>query len=188
MTFDSSITEVLAALSASAAAGIRIALPLLTVGLLQESKLWIDVPLLSSIPTAVVFGVLTSWSLIELFASKMLLGQRLLQVLQLVFSPIVGAIIGIAVSRNVESPSWLIALVGGLLAFVLQSVQVGWFYRWRSLPLWVVFIQDALSVTLVFLAINAPQQGGLIALILLFLAVRSSNELYRWYKQGKSKN
>lgn len=173
--------EVLAALSASAAAGIRIALPLLTIGLLQGDKLWSSVPLLSGIPAPVVLGVLTSWSLIELFASKSLLGQRLLQVVQLVFSPIVGAIMGIAVSKGTEAPSWLIGLIGGLFAFILQLVQVGLFYRWRGLPLWVVFVQDALSVSLVFLAINAPQQGGLIALILLLLAVRSSNELHRWY-------
>ncbi len=38
--------EVLAALSASAAAGIRIAMPLLVIGLLQND-LWTKVPLLS---------------------------------------------------------------------------------------------------------------------------------------------
>ena len=93
---------------------------------------------------------------------------------------------GIAISRNI-GPSWLIALIGGLLAFVLQIVQFSWSYRWRGLPLWIVFIQDVLSVTLVFLAINAPQQGGLIALMLLLLAVRSSNDLYRWYSEHQSR-
>jgi hypothetical protein len=178
--------EVLAALSASAAAGIRIALPLLAIGLLEDEKLWSSVPILSGIPVAVLSGILTTWSLIELFASKTLLGQRLLQLVQLVFSPIVGAIMGIAVSKGTEAPSWLIALISGLFAFVLQAVQVGWFYRCHGLPLWVVFAQDALSVSLVFFAINAPQIGGLTALILLLLAVRSSNELYLWYRGRQS--
>lgn len=88
---------------------------------------------------------------------------------------------GIAVSGGTEVPSWLIVLISALFAFVLQIVQVGWFYRWSGLPLWVVFVQDALSVSLVFFAINAPQQGGLIALILLLLAVRSFKELRLWY-------
>ena len=175
------MSEVLAALSASAASGMRIALPLLVIGLLQNHKLWFGVPILSSIPAPLVFSILTSWSLIELFASKTILGQRVLQLVQLVFSPIVGAIMGIAVSGGTEVPSWLIVLISALFAFVLQIVQVGWFYRWSGLPLWVAFVQDALSVSLVFFAINAPQQGGLIALILLLLAVRSFKELRLWY-------
>lgn len=177
--------DLLAALSASAAAGMRIALPLLVIGLLQGDNLWSRVPILSRMPPPVVLGVLTSWSLIELFASKKLLGQRVLQVVQLVFSPIVGAMMGIAVSEATEAPTWLIGLIGGLFAFVLQIVQVGWFYRWRGLPLWVVFVQDALCVALVFFAFNAPQQGGLIALILLWLAVRSSNKLHSWYLEQR---
>jgi len=35
----------------------------------------------------------------------------------------------------------------------------------------------------VFFAINAPQQGGLIALILLLLAVVSFKELRLWYME-----
>lgn len=173
--------EILAALSASAAAGIRVALPLLIIGLLQGDNLWSSVPLLSRIPSPLMLGVLTTWSLIELLASKKLLGQRLLQVVQLVFSPIVGAIVAIAVAEFTEAPTWLIGLIGALFAFVLQLVQAGWFYRWRGLPLWVVFIQDVLCVSLVFFAFKAPQLGGLIALILLWLAVRNSRDLYLWY-------
>lgn len=179
--------ELLAALSASAAAGMRIALPLLVVGLLQGDNLWSRVPILSLISPSVVLGVLTSWSLIELFASKKLLGQRVLQVVQLVFSPIVGAMMAIAVCEATGTPTWLIGLIGGLFAFVLQIVQVGWFYRWRGLPLWVVFIQDALCVALVFFAFKAPQQGGIIALILLLLAVRSSHKLHSWYLGQRQK-
>ncbi len=178
--------ELLAALSASAAAGIRTALPLLVIGLLQGDKLWSGVPLLSGIPSSVLLGVLTSWSLVELFASKNLLGQRVLQLMQLVFSPIVGAIMGITVVQITGPPTaliWIIGVVGGLFALVLQLVQVSWFYRLRGLPLWVVFVQDALCIALVILALDAPQPGGFVALILLWLAVRSSNKWYRSQKR-----
>jgi hypothetical protein len=180
--------EILAALSASSAAGMRIALPLLVIGILPNTSLWASVPILSRFPPPVVIGVLTSWSLFELFASKKLLGQRVLQVMQLVFSPIVGAILGIAVAQITGTSTWLlwiVAVVGGLLAFVLQLVQVGWFYRLRGLPLWAVFIEDALCIFLVIFAFDAPEQGGLIALILLWLALRSSKEWYRWYRGRK---
>jgi hypothetical protein len=60
-------------------------------------------------------------------------------------------------------------------------VQVGWFFRLRGLPLWVVFSQDVLCVALVIFAFDAPQQGGLIALILLWLAIRSSQQWRRLY-------
>jgi hypothetical protein len=177
--------EILAALSASAAAGMRIALPLLVIGLLRSDSLWYSVPLLSRIPPSVLVGILTSWSLFELFASKKLLGQRVLQVVQLLFSPVVGAILGIAVAQFAGAPTafvWIVGIVGSLLAFVLQLVQVGWFYRLRGLPLWVVFIQDVLCVALVIFALDAPQQGGLIALLLLWLAIRSSTQWHRWYR------
>ncbi len=177
--------EILAALSASAAAGIRIALPLLIIGVLQGDNLWSGVPLLSRIYPPVVLGILTSWSLIELFASKQLLGQRLLQIVQLLFSPIVGAIMAIAASEVTQAPTWLTGLIGALFAFLLQLVQAGWFYRWRGLPLWLPFIQDGLCVLLVFLAVKAPQAGGMIALILLCLAVFSAKDLHRWYLMQK---
>ncbi|MFE1747435.1 DUF4126 domain-containing protein [Coleofasciculus sp. H7-2] len=180
--------EILAALSASAAAGMRVALPLLVIGLLHSANLWSSVPLLSRFPPPIVLGVLTSWSLFELFASKKLLGQRVLQIIQLVFSPIVGAIMGVAVAQITGASTWLlwiVAVVGSLLAFVLQLVQVGWFYRLRRLPLWVVFLQDFLCVVLVIFAFDAPKHGGIIALLLLWLAIRSSKEWYRWYRGHK---
>lgn len=178
--------EVLAALSISAAAGMRIALPLLLVGLLSSDSLWANVPLLSHVPPPIVVGVLVSWSLVELFFSKEPVGQRLLQIVQLLFSPVVGAIVGIAVARTAQIDEWLILLlggVGGLLALVLQLVQVGWFYRLRGLPLWVICLQDFLCVALVLLAHDAPQQGGVIALLLLWLALRSATEWRRWYQR-----
>lgn len=173
--------EILAALSAAAAAGIRIALPLLVIGLLQGESLWRSVPVLSSIYPPAVLGVLTSWCLIELFASKQLLGQRLLQVVYLPLSLIVGAIMAIAAVKVTAVPNLLIGLIGGLLALLLQLIQAGWFYRWHSLPGWLPFIQDGLCVLLVLLAVKAPNVGGIIALILLGLALYSSGNLHRWY-------
>ncbi len=179
--------EILAALSASAAAGMRIALPLLVIGLLNEN-LWSRVPLLSQIPPPVAIGVLTSWSLLELFISKKLLGQRVLQIIELVCSPVVGAIMGITVAQLTGISAaliWIIGIVGGLLAFVLQLVQIGWFYRLRGLPLWAILIEDALCISLVIFAFDAPQQGGIIALLLLWLAIRSSKEWQRWYRESQ---
>lgn len=175
--------ELLAALSASAAAGMRIALPLLLIGLLQ-TDLWERVPFLSRFSPQWVVGVLVSWSLFELFASKNVLGQRILNLIQLVCSPFVGAIMGTAIAQATEVPGWLVGLIGvtgGLLALVLQLVQVGWFYRLRGLPIWAIFFQDLLCISLVVFAFDAPQQGGLIALLLLWLAIRSSKEWYQWY-------
>ncbi|MDJ1179027.1 DUF4126 domain-containing protein [Roseofilum sp. BLCC_M91] len=177
--------ELLAALSASASAGLRIALPLLVIGLLHGDSLWSRVPILSLIPPQVVLGVLVSWSLFELLAPKQLLGQRVQQLLQIVFSPVVGTIMGMAIAQTTLEQTpwmiWIIGGVGGILALVLQLVQAGWFYRLRGLPLWAIFLQDLLCVFLVFFAFDAPEQGGLIALLLLWLAIRSSKEWYRWY-------
>ncbi|MGF1494353.1 MAG: DUF4126 domain-containing protein [Microcoleaceae cyanobacterium] len=175
--------ELLAALSASAAAGIRLALPLLIIGLLR-TDLWSQVPLLSYFAPQVVLGVLVSWSLFELFASKQLLGQRVLQITQIFFSPVVGAIMGVTIARTTELPLWLVGLlglIGGLLAFVLQLVQAGWFYRLRGLPLWAILLQDFLCIALVIFALDSPEEGGLIALLLLWIAIRSSRDWYQWY-------
>ncbi|WP_421657308.1 DUF4126 domain-containing protein [Leptothermofonsia sp. ETS-13] len=178
--------ELLAALSASAAAGMRIALPLLVIGLLYGGNLWSKVPLLSRIAPPVLLGVLVSWSLVEVVLSKDRLGRRVLLLVQLAFSPLVGAILGMAVAQAMGAPRWLVGLlggVGGLLALVLQLVQVGWSYRLsNNIPLWVIFAQDTLCVLLVLFALDAPRQGGLIALLLLWLAIRSSKEWHRWYQ------
>ncbi len=180
--------EILAALSASAAAGIRIALPLLAMGLLQGHNLWSQVPILSRISSPLLLVLLTSWSFVELFAARRLLRQRVIQIIELFFSPLVGAIMGLAVASATENPHWLIALIGGLLAFVLQLVQVGWLYRLRGLPSWVIIVQNALCVALVLFALDAPWQGGLIALILLWLAIWSAKRWYQWYWRGRRKN
>ncbi|MGA7935791.1 MAG: DUF4126 domain-containing protein [Kovacikia sp.] len=175
--------ELLAVLSASAAAGMRVALPLLLI-VLYGGNLWAQVPILSHISPTLGLFVLVTWSLIELIFSKDRLGMRVLQIFQLLFSPIVGAIMGIAVARITGVSGWLVDLlgaIGGLLALVLKLVQVGWSYRLRYIPLWVLFAEDTLCVLLVLFALDAPKQGGLIALLLLWLALRSSKEWYRWY-------
>jgi hypothetical protein len=177
--------EILAALSAGAAAGLRLGTPLLIIGLLQGTNLWSQVPLLSRISPYILLAFLTSWSLFELFASKRLRGQRIIQLSQVFLSPIVGAIMGLAVASTAELPRWIIILIGGLLALVLQLVQLGWFYRLGGLPMWMVLVQDALCVTLVIFAVDAPQEGGLIALILLWFAIHSAKQWYQWYWENR---
>ena len=127
--------EILAILSAGAAAGMRIGVPLLIIGILQGEALWSQMPVLSHISPHVLIGLLTSWSLFELFASKKLIGQRIVQHVHLFLSPVVGALMGLAVASGTQIPSWLVSLIGGLLALVFQLVLLGWFYRLRGLPI-----------------------------------------------------
>jgi hypothetical protein len=177
----------LAVLSASAAAGMRVALPLLVIAL-YGGDLWERIPLLSSIYPPVIFGILVSWSVLELVASKDRLGQRILQVVELVFSPIAGAILGIAIAKTTDLLDWqitILAITSGILALVFQLVQLGWMYRMRQVPLWALFTQDFFCVILTLLAFDAPTQGGLIALLLLWLAIRSAARWRRWYREGR---
>lgn len=181
-------TLILAVLSASAAAGMRIALPLLVISLFHEDKLWSQLPLLANINPRVILAILISWSLFELFASKKLIGQRILQIFQLIFSPLVGALTAVTVVKIAEldfTPTWIIAVVGAVFALVLTLVQVGWFFRLRGIPIFIVILEDILCLSLVFLAFSAPQQGGLIALLLLWLAIRSSKAWRDWYAHKK---
>jgi hypothetical protein len=183
------MSYILATLSASAAVGIRIGIPLLIMGLLHGGQLWSTVPILSRISSPLLLGFLTIWALVELVASKKRLGQRVLQIFELLLSPIVGAIMGLAVASTYSTtiaPHWLIAFIGGLLALVFQLVQVGWFYRLRGLPLWAVFLQDFLCVALILFAFNAPWPGGLITFILLWFAIRSAKQWYDWYWEYRS--
>lgn len=177
------ITELLAVLSISAAAGFRLALPLLLIGFIS-GDLWAEVPILSQLPPTLVVSALVSWTLIELIFSKQRLVQRLVQSTEVCLSPIVGAIAGIAIARTFSLEPWMMILLGGLgglLAFVLHLVQVGWLYRLKSPSSWFIFAEDFLCVCLVLLAFDAPQQGGLIALLLLWLALRTSNIWRQWY-------
>jgi hypothetical protein len=192
----STLFGILAILSAAAAAGMRIALPLLIIGLLQ-SDLWGQVPLLSGINPQVVVAVLTSWSLFELFASKKLLGQRVLQIVQLFFTPLVGAMMAITVTKLLEPdlgleidfsfpPTWLVATIGALFSLVIRLVAIGWFFRLRGLPFWVTILEDLLCVGLVFFALKAPQNGGLIAMLLLWIAIRSSTAWRTWFLENRT--
>ncbi len=178
---------ILAVLSVSAAAGMRVALPLLVIGL-TRSDLWAKVPILNLMPVPIVMAILSTWTILELVISKQVWGQRLLQLVELVFSPVTGAVMAMAVANIFEFPGhliWILGVVGGLFALVLRLVQVGWFYRLQGLPTWAVLLEDILCVLLVIFAFKAPNSGGLIALLLLWLAIRSSQSWYQWYKGGQ---
>ncbi len=184
------LTSILAIVAISAAAGMRIALPLLIISLMDNQSFWSNIPLLSQIHPQVILTILISWSLFELFGSKQLLGQRTLQIIQLIFSPIVGFLLAVAVGKFSDYENaqlWLVGISGGLLALLLQLVQIGWFFRLRGTPTWIAFSKDILSILLVLYAFNAPQEGGLIALMLLWLAIRSSSEWKKW-KDNSLKN
>ena len=182
-----SIIQVLAILSASAAGGMRIGLPLLIIGMINLDQLWTNVPILSLFHPQIIVGVLTSWSLFELFGSKQLIGLRILQIIQLIFSPFVGALMAIGVAHLMEvqmTPIWLLAILGGLFALVLKLVQVGWFFRLGRIPISLILFEDFLSAILVIFALEAPKNGGLIAMLLLWIALRSSTEWkYRLQKK-----
>ncbi|MBD0336753.1 MAG: DUF4126 domain-containing protein [Cyanobacteria bacterium Co-bin13] len=183
------LPELLAVLSIAAATGLRLALPLLLIGLMSGNMLWANVPLLSQVPPAWVLGLLVSWSLVELVLSKDPVGQRLVQSTELVLSPFVGAMAGVAIARTVLLEGWLYVLMGlisALLALVIQLMQIGWFYRPRRPPLWAFFVLDALCIFLAILAFDSPQQGGIIALLLLWLVIRTSNIWQHW-RAAKSK-
>ncbi|PSN06431.1 DUF4126 domain-containing protein [filamentous cyanobacterium CCP5] len=177
------ITEVLAVLSISAATGIRLALPLLLMGLMSGDELWSNVPLLSAIHPTLLIGVLVTWSTAELVLSKDHFSRRLFQTTELMLSPAVGAIAGIGIARTVGLSGWIfivIGIVSALLATVMQLIQVGWNYRPRRPPLWLFFVLDGLCVFLAILAFDSPEQGGLIAMMLLWVVVHTSAVWRQW--------
>lgn len=179
------ITELLAVLSVSAAAGFRLALPLLLIGFMS-GELWATVPILSQFPPMLVVAALVSWTIVELVFSKQRFVQRMVQSVEMFLSPLVGTIAGIAVARTFSLDMWLTALLGvlgGLIALVIHLVQVGWLYRLKNPSVWIVFAEDFLCVCLVLFAFDAPEQGGLIALLLLWLALRTSQLWRQWYLQ-----
>jgi uncharacterized membrane protein YeaQ/YmgE (transglycosylase-associated protein family) len=177
------ITELLAILAIAAATGLRVAMPLLLIGLMSGEQLWSNVPLLSQLPPALVVGVLAGWSMAELLLSKDRYSQRFFQVIELVFSPLVGAIAGVTLARTFALDPWLhygIGLISALLAVVIQLLQLGWFYRPKRPPLWVFFAIDGLCIFLAYLAFDFPNGGGLIALMLLWLVIRTSYIWRNW--------
>jgi Domain of unknown function (DUF4126) len=177
----------LAVLSGSAAVGMRIALPLLVIAVYSED-LWARIPWFSQLSPPIVFGLLVTWSIIELVASKDRHGQRLLQAFELVISPIIGGLVGIAIARATDLADVQVAVLGlvsGVFALVLQLLQLGWTYRVRRIPLWMLFAQDVACVILTLFAFDAPTQGGMIALLMLWLAIRSAVQWRRWYREGR---
>jgi Domain of unknown function (DUF4126) len=111
-----------------------------------------------------------------------------LQAFELVMSPIIGGLVGIAIAKATALPDIQVAVLGlvsGLFALVLQLLQVGWTYRVRRVPLWMLFAQDLACVGLTLLAFDAPTQGGIIALLMLWLAIRSAVQWRRWYREGQ---
>lgn len=180
------ITEILAILSIAAATGLRVALPLLVIGLMSGQALWANVPLLSRLPPALCVGFLVSWSAAELLLSKDSYKQRIFQIAELILSPGVAMLAAIAVARTLGLAPWvslITTVVSALLALVLQLLQVGWFYRPKQPPGWLFFVIDGLCVMLAFLAFDAPRQGGVIALLLLWLVIRTSYVWQRWSRQ-----
>lgn len=181
------LLQILAILSASAAGGLRIGLPLLIIGIARLDQLWNNIPILSNINPQIIVGILTSWTLFELLGTKKLLGLRIVQIIQLIFSPLVGAFMAIGMAALIEveiTPIWLLGLTGALLALVLKLVLVGWFFRWGKMPIILILSEDILAGILVIFALKAPENGGLIAMILLWLALRSSTEWkYRFQKK-----
>lgn len=185
------LIQILAILSASAASGMRIGIPLLLIGLIHTDRLWSDIPILSSIQPQVVLAILTSWSLFELLATKRFVGLRIVQIIQLAFSPVVGSLMAIGVCKLIDAnffPLWLIGVLGGLFALILKTVQVGWFFRLNGIPMAFIIMEDILSVVLVLFAIKAPLNGGLIAMFVFWIALRSSTQWRYWYLRGRMRD
>jgi hypothetical protein len=182
------MTPILAVLAAAAAGGFRLALPLLLVLILRREDGWEQVPILGQFSPAVTLGILTGWTIWELLAPTYSWGIRLVQPLQVLFSPLVGWILGVMAAQLVGIPPALwngMGLVGGALALLLQLVQTGWLYRWGRFPAWVILVQDGLCSLLIVFALRAPQQGGLIALMLLWLALRASKDWQRQFQRHR---
>ncbi|MEN9216158.1 MAG: DUF4126 domain-containing protein [Gloeomargarita sp. HHBFW_bins_162] len=179
---------ILAVLAAAAAGGFRLAMPLLLVLVLRREDGWEQVPVLGQFSPAVTLGILTSWTIWELVASAQPWGVRVVQPLQVLFSPVVGWILGVMTAQVVGIPAGLqsvMGLVGSALALLLQLVQVGWLYRWGRFPAWLVLVQDGLCGLLIVFALQAPHQGGLIALMLLWLALRMSKDWQRQFQRHR---
>jgi hypothetical protein len=177
----------LAVLSGSAAVGLHIALPLLVIALYSE-ELWSLLPGLSQVPPPFILGVLAGWSILELVGSKDRFGQRLIQALELVLSPVIGGLIGLAIAQSnglQSSQIVILTLVSMVFALVIRLLLIGWTYRVRRIPLWLLFGQDVICVILTLFAFDAPTQGGLIALLMLWLAIRSAVQWQRWYREGR---
>lgn len=61
-------------------------------------------------------------------------------------------------------------------------------FRLRGLPFWVTVLEDLFSVGLVLFAFKAPKNGGLIAILLLWIVVRSSTAWRTWFLANHSRD
>lgn len=184
--------EILGSLSAAAAAGMRLGIPILVLGLIYTGKAWENIPIISSINPIIILSTLIVWSLLELTFSKKLLGQRLLQNFQLVFSPLGGSLLAYMMTQyyNLSADdhlTWVLVISGGFLALIIKLVEIGWFFRLGGIPIIVVVFEDMLSALMVVLALKAPQEGGLIAIALLWIALRSAGEWRIWHLKSHEK-
>ncbi|AUC61809.1 hypothetical protein AA637_11915 [Cyanobacterium sp. HL-69] len=180
--------QVLAVISAAASGGFRLGLPLLIIGLANVDKLWSEIPLLNRIQPEVLLAILVSVTIFEILGTKRMIGLRIIQIIQLILSPVVGAILAVGAANwtNLEYvPLWIIAVTGGLFALVLRFVLVGLFFRWGKMPIILTVSEDILAMILALLALTSPENGGLIAMLLLLLALRISSEWRQWQKQRK---
>jgi len=180
--------QVLAVISAAASGGFRLGLPLLIIGLANVDKLWSEIPLLNRIQPEVLLAILVSVTIFEILGTKRMIGLRIIQIIQLILSPVVGAILAVGAANwtNLEYvPLWIIAVTGGLFALVLRFVLVGLFFRWGKMLIILTVSEDILAMILALLALTSPENGGLIAMLLLLLALRISSEWRQWQKQRK---
>jgi len=180
--------QVLAVISAAASGGFRLGLPLLIIGLANVDKLWSEIPLLNRIQPEVLLAILVSVTIFEILGTKRMIGLRIIQIIQLILSPVVGAILAVGAANwtNLEYvPLWIIAVTGGLFALVLRFVLVCLFFRWGKMPIILTVSEDILAMILALLALTSPENGGLIAMLLLLLALRISSEWRQWQKQRK---
>ncbi|NJK52973.1 MAG: DUF4126 domain-containing protein [Leptolyngbyaceae cyanobacterium SU_3_3] len=143
-------------------------------------------PILCNVSPPIVLAILVSWSLLEIFASKHRFGLRSLQIVQLLLSPLVGAIMGLAIAQATDVPGWVVGLLGGSggLAGIGFTARAGG----MVLPIERFTIVGNFSTGYaVYLpgdaCLRCPKQGGIIALLLLWLAIRTSKNWQRWYRQ-----
>ncbi|MCS6782673.1 MAG: DUF4126 domain-containing protein [Gloeomargarita sp. SKYBB_i_bin120] len=182
------MTAVLAVLAAAAAGGFRLALPLLLILVLRREDTWEQTPVLGQFSPALVLGTLAAGAVWELVAPLHAWGLRLVQPLQVLLSPLVGWLIGVMTAQVMGLPAGLHALmgcVGGALALLLQLVQTGWLYRRGRFPAWVGLAQDGLCALLTVFALQAPTQGGLIALMLMWLALRAAKAWQQQFRRHR---
>lgn len=65
--------------------------------------------------------------------------------------------VGVARLLEVQiTPLWFLGLIGGLFAFVLKLVQVGWFFRLGKIPIIFIFIEDFFICYFSYICLGCP--------------------------------